>query len=215
MALRGERPVLRISRGTFDWFGTDRMPAMHKPDGKQRAFALHQRVTALLEELPSSAGARTTQMAVLQRADAARAHVDVPALQKLHRQAKILVQAMHRPANCVNDAAASRTTTSPAVGGETRLARSVPSSPWRKREHAPIRYPFGEPPHGWDTRLHDTIESMPDSKCSADCLARLIALRRSRAEPRAAEADARQCHGRVRYHGADQPPDWYWPDDPA
>jgi hypothetical protein len=128
--------------------------------------------------------------------------LEVGVLKKLHREAKILLQAMRQPAKS-HDAEAPD------------VARPGRSSPWRKREHAPVRYPYGEAPHGWGTRLHDTIESMPDSKSSAASLARLNAYRRSRAEQRAEESEARQLHGRVRYHDADQPPEWYWPDDPA
>ena len=183
---------------------------------KQQALALHRRIAALLEELPPSAGIRVTRTAILRSADAALASADVAVLKKLHREAKFLLQGMRRSAP--SDVAAAQTITAPPPV-ELQAARPRPrrvrSSRWRKREHAPIRYPYGEAPHGWETKLHDTSESMPDSKSSAECLARLNALRRSRAEQRAEESEARQRSGHVRYHGADPPPEWYWPDDPA
>jgi hypothetical protein len=184
---------------------------------QQQALALHQRITALLEELPPSAGILATRMALLRATDAALARVEVAALKKLDRETKLLLQAMRRSPNALDPAARRATTTAPTVAAQAKPSAppSGRSSRWRNREHAPIRYPYGEPPHGWETRLHDTIESMPDSKSSAECLARLNALRRSRAEQRAEEAEARQCRGQVRYHGADEPPEWYWPDDPA
>ena len=185
------------------------------PD-KQHALGFHQRITALLEELPPSAGILTTRTAVLRSADAALTRLDVSALQKLHREAKLLLEAMRR--SVPSDVAAPHAVAAPPAV-ELQAPRPGPrrhySSRWRKREQAPIRYPYGEPPHGWETRLHDTIESMPDSKSSAESLARLKAHRRSRTEQHAEEAEARQCHGLIRYHDADQPAEWYWPDDPA
>jgi hypothetical protein len=145
------------------------------------------------------------------------ARLEVSALQKLHREAKLLLKAMRRSAT-LSDVAAVQTITAPPAA-DVRAARPSRgwrrSLPWRKREHAPVRYPYGEASHGWGTRLHDTIESMPDSRSSAASLARLNAYRRSRAEQRAEESEAREYHGRVRYRGADEPPEWYWPDDPA
>jgi hypothetical protein len=172
---------------------------------QQQALRLHLRITGLLEELPPSTGIRVTRTAILRSADAALAATDLGVLRKLDREAKVLAQAM-RQSGGPRDAAASPTSNTPralGVGLGPSAPRSTRSSRWRNREHAPIRYPYGKPPHGWDTRLHDTIESMPDSKSSAASLARLNAYRRSRAGQR------------VRYHGADEPPEWYWPDDPA
>ena len=67
---------------------------------------------------------------------------------------------------------------------------------------------------GWETRLHETTISMPDSRCSADGLARLKAFRRSRTAAQEAEDGAWRAHGRVLYGGADEPPEWVLPDDP-
>jgi hypothetical protein len=189
---------------------------MPKATDKQQASVLHQRISTLLEELPPSAGICVTRTAILRSADAALASADVAVLKKLHREAKVLLQAIRRSAP--SDVAAAQTITAPPPvefqAGRPR-PRRVHSARWRNREHAPIRYPYGKPPHGSDTRLHDTIESMPDSKSSAECLARLKALRRSRIEQHAEELESRQRYGQVRYHGADQPPEWHWPDDPA
>jgi hypothetical protein len=91
--------------------------------------------------------------------------------------------------------------------------RRTASSSWR-REHAPIRFPYGDPPVSPNRGSNDTTHYMPDSKLSADCLARVKAYRRSIAERQAGEAEARECHGQVRYHGADEPPEWVWPDVP-
>lgn len=183
---------------------------------QKQALTLHQRIAASLEELPPSAGVLGTRTAVLRAADAALARLEVPVLQKLCREAKVLVQAMRRSAKPLGAERRRATKIPPTLGA--KVAHTVPrsgrSSSWRKPEHAPIRYPYGEAPHGWDTRLHDTIESMPDSKSSAECLAKWKASRRSRAEQRGEEAEARQRHGRVRYHGPDEPPEWYWPPDP-
>jgi hypothetical protein len=156
-----------------------------------RAERLHQRIVGLLETLSGTPGIRAVRGALLRAADAAIARNDVATLEKLLREAKILIGSLPRGVQtppATTEPVVERRDAGPGLSGWGRPRRSVGTS-WR-REHAPIQYPYGEPPAGWDTRLHDITTTVPDSRCSPDDLARIRAWRRSMAERAAAEAEA-------------------------
>lgn len=169
-------------------------PISHRDEAAQ-VIVLHQRILALLEELPSPSSACVTRSALLRAAEIALARNDWSESQKLFREAKLLVDALRRSreerSSSVGISDAARVRSHSGLGvGHCGKSKSRPSS-WR-RPHAPIQYPYGEPPTGWDTRLHDSTISMPDSRLSTDCVARLRAFRRALALAQAEEAEARR-----------------------
>ena len=161
---------------------------------------LYERITRLLEALPIGSEVEGVRAAVWRLSDAARARHDLVQLNKLYREAKLLSESMRRSAKSTQDVLHAdaeakplrRIETGPGLPAGSRQARRTSSS-WR-RPHAPIQYPYGDPPTGWDTRSHDTTVSTSDSKSSPEQLARLNAFRRSRVAAQEAEdAPRRQC----------------------
>lgn len=69
---------------------------MPKQANTPEASRLHQRVIALLEELPTAAGVPGTRAAVLRLADIALARNDAAELTKCHREMKCLVASLRR-----------------------------------------------------------------------------------------------------------------------
>jgi hypothetical protein len=166
---------------------------MARPSAATSAERLHQRAIALLEILPGTPGVRATRSGLLRAADAAMARNDVAELTKLHREVKLLAESLRHvgapPGATPAGPLIRRAAAGPGLPGWGQPARR--SASWR-REHAPIQYPYGDPPTGWDTRLHDSTTTVPDSRSSPDDLARIRAWRRSMAERAAAEAEAEQ-----------------------
>jgi hypothetical protein len=145
---------------------------------------------------PNLSGAtaiRVTRTAILGAADVALARNDIATLEKLLRETKILVASLQRgdqPAPGTEEPVTTSREVGPGLPGWGQPRRSV-AAPWR-RPQAPIQYPYGDPPSGWDTHLDDTTISMPESKCSSEDLRRLHSWRRTGAEHAAAAAEAEQ-----------------------
>jgi hypothetical protein len=153
-------------------------------------------------------------------ANAAFARSDVAALDKLLRQVHTLARSVGTP---LNGPHLIRKPNNPPPPLEADADASHPlrwsalnkSAPFpRRRDHAPIRYPWGEEPPPRPRSSSDIVPGKPEHLLPADCRERLAAYRRAEAAAREAPSDACQLHGRVRYHGPDEPPEWYWPADP-
>ena len=193
---------------------------MPMPSERQDLLFSHQRLAALLEEVPSTSSARAMRTALLRSADAALARNDLAELRKLRREVTVLLGALRRSAKAgqiaepptVQNTLQVPFSAGPEVPQLRWPRRHSVSSSWR-RPYAPVQYPCGDPPTGWETRLHETTTSMPDSKSSAESLARLNALRRSRGADAGGADNARRVHGSVGCHGTEDPPDWFWPND--
>ncbi len=174
---------------------------------------------------PAVAAIQGIRRELLSQIDTAAARQDVKALKKLYREIRTLAESVGvgRRANrspCYVAPESSETVIRHAAGpglpgwgrrrgvSTRRVGWSGPA-----REHAPLQYPYGEPPTGWDTRRHDATTTMPESKLSPVNLARIQAFRREQAEIRAAEDHACERHGHVRYRGANESVEYDWPDD--
>ena len=185
--------------------------------GDDLARRLHDRIRTGLEWVGSSTS-REVRDALLALSQAAFAKRDVAGLEKLLRQVQILARSVGMPVAGVGvqrtpvEIASSPESTLPAPARWTSVRKPVAFP--RRRDHAPLRYPWGAEPPPRPRSSSDILPGKPEHLLSADCRDRLAAYRRSVASWSAAESDARQLYGRVRYPGPDELPEWYWPPDP-
>lgn len=187
--------------------------ATNLSQASEHARALHDRIRTGLEWLGSSAP-RAVRDALLAEAGAAFARSDVAALDKLLHQVHALARSVGTPLDGTH---LIRKPNSPSPQTEANPTRwSAVSKPveFRWREQAPLHYPWGEEPPLRPRSSSDVLPGKSELLLPADCRERLAALRRSIALRNAEPWEARQLHGRVRYHGADEPPEWYWPAEP-
>lgn len=154
---------------------------MTKTSVATRAERLHQRTTALLESLAGIPSTRATRTALCRAAHAACASNDVAALTKLHREVRLLADSLqHVSAPPATTSAVAptmrRTSAGPGHPGWGQPCRSSLAS-WR-RPHAPIQYPYGEPPTGGDRHRHAYAPPWRVRSPSAEQLASAQALER-------------------------------------
>jgi hypothetical protein len=181
------------------------------------ARRLHDRICTGVEWLGSCAP-RAVRDALLAKTTVAFARTDVAVLETLHRQVQALarsvgtsVDGVHVTRKLVGPPPAPESVPPPAH----RWASVPRATPFpRLREHAPMRYPWGDEPPARPRSSSDVVPGKPDHLLSAGCRERLAAYWRSVAQQFDAGSEARQLHGRMRYHGPDEPPEWYWPADP-
>jgi hypothetical protein len=180
----------------------------------ETAGRLYDRVRTSLEWLGSSTP-RAVRDALLAEAGAAFARSDVEALEKLHRQVQTLARSVGMPIDSVHLERGVVSPAPPAPDAPPRWgAVHQPVAFRRRRDHAPVRYPWGEEPPPRPRSSSDIVPGKPERLLPGDCRERLAAYRRAAAVAREAASEARQLYGRVRYHGPDEPPEWYWPADP-
>ena len=178
---------------------------------------LYDRIRTGLEWVGSNAS-RDVRDALLALSEAAFAKSDIAALEKLFRQVRILARSVGVPMTGVHvertpvEIASSPESTLPAPARWTSVRKPVAFP--RRRDHAPLRYPWGEEPAPRPRSSSDILPGKPEHLLSVACREVLAAYRRSVTERQAAASDARQLYGRVRYQGPDEPPEWYWPPDP-
>jgi hypothetical protein len=184
----------------------------------ETAGRLYDRIRTGLEWLGSSAP-RAVRDALLAEARAALARSEVTTLDKLHRQVLALARSRGTPLDGAqlirkSNYLPSRVDAGGAAPPASRWSAASKSVPFpRRREHAPLHYPWGEEPPPRPRSSSDIVPGKPEHLLPADCRERLAACRRAAALEREAPSEARQLNGRVRYHGPDEPPEWYWPPD--
>jgi hypothetical protein len=184
--------------------------------GDDLARRLHDRIRNGLEWVDSSTS-REVRDALLALSHAAFAKRDVAGLEKLLRQVQILARSVGVPIAGVRVqrtpvAIAPPESAAPSPARWAAVPRPAPFP--RRRAAAPLRYPWGDEPPPRPRSSSDVLPGTPECLLSAGCRERLAAYRRSVAARGAAESEARQLYGRVRYQGPDEPPEWYWPMDP-
>ncbi len=186
------------------------MAITDKRDAEQAVSTSPAPHTALLEEFPPSPAVKAFRRRLREQVDHAAARRDTAGLKKLDREIRTLAEIRRRPERrrqidrLPHVAPASSETVIRHAAGPGRPGwgrRRVPSARrvgWSgpAREHAPLQYPHGDPPTGWETRRHETTINQPDSKSTLEQLARVRALERAWAEVAAAEAEAEESRNR-------------------
>lgn len=129
------------------------------------AERLGGQIATLLEQLVGAKDLVDLRQAIARQALAAGVRGDLPVLERLRRAVQVLIDSQRRKTTPVNESSARRFT----------------GRNWR-RPQAPIRFPRGDPPTGWETRLHETITSPDMCDSSHESRARLTAYWRGMAE---------------------------------
>jgi len=196
-------------------FGAHMLTTIKSGAAIEAARCLYDRIRSGLEWLGSSAS-RAVRDALLAEAGAGFARSDVAALDKLLRQVHALARSVGMP---LGGACLARSPADPPPPTEANASLprwSAVSKPaeFRRREHAPLHYPWGEGPPPRPRSSSDVLPGKPEALLSANCREHLAAYRRSVALRDELESEARHRYGSVRYHGPDEPPERYWPADP-
>ena len=189
------------------------------------AHTRYDLIENLLEQLPPTPAVIGVRRELFKQANIALARRDSRHLDKLYREVQVLAQSLgiERGGRISRRATPNEperdSTVAPASAAATHLeVRSDHihrTASWR-RPHAPLRYPYGDPPTGADTRMptSDILPSKPESLLPKACRDRLGAMRRARHADRDEYLDALHRVGHVARSGPDDDSGWVWPFTP-